>query len=198
MASNKWWSPDVATSFLCIHTGWNVEPVWTCRKTGPSVARLSYPGCQYYKAFMHRVLVHDNHCWVLLSFCHAPFITQASHPHRSCRAVWRSFVTRGWVPKLGVLGYELSVCDRMHGLTSFAIPNPWHKRASRALKSPLPNRTSLIASIKEINKWKPTRQATTLNSSVIYLMILGAMVQSGWPNVTKQVFWPALPYCTLG
>ena len=58
----------------------------------------------------------------------------------------------------------------------FRALQPNDRRDSRGLKSPFPNITSLTTYIKVSNKWKPSRQATTMGESGIDLMILGAMV----------------------
>ena len=69
---------------------------------------------------------------------------------------------------------ELAMCGYIHGLTSFALPNSWHSRAWRALKSP--NIIYLITSMMDINGRKPTRQVMTLDSSGNDLMVQGALI----------------------
>ena len=65
---------------------------------------------------------------------------------------------------------ELAVCGCMHGLTSFALPNYWH----RALKSP--NIIYLITYMIVINGSKPIRQVTTLDSSGNDLIVQGSLI----------------------
>ena len=69
-----------------------------------------------------------------------------------------------------------SQCNFIYSLTSFALLHYRHKRAFIALKSPLPYITYIITPTKGINEQLPTRQAATLDSSGIDLMILGALV----------------------